>query len=216
MLKVESDCGFCRYDEIVTKLTPFLRASGFNPKTDVTFVPVSGYTAINIKGKVDKKACPWYDGPSLLELLDDMPIADRKVNAPLMMPISEKYKDMGTIVVGKIESGRARRGDTVMMMPNKVQVEIQAITSENEEEVQLAISGDNVRLRLRGVEDEDISVGFVITDAKQPVRAVQTFEAELAILDHKNIITAGYSAVMHVHTASEEVTLSVSWHIGNH
>lgn len=83
-------------------------------------MPVSGFTGANMKERLTKKICPFYDGPSLLELLDTMAMTDRKVNAPLMMPISEKYKDMGTVVVGKIESGRIRRGDSVIIMPNKV------------------------------------------------------------------------------------------------
>ena len=139
-----------------------------------------------------------------------MAMANRNLNAPFMMPISEKYKDMGTIVVGKIESGKVKRGDTVVVMPNKNQVEITAIYAESEEEVPYAMCGDNVRFRLRGIDDEDISVGYVVSDVKKPVHSVQLFEAQLIILEHKNIICAGYSAVMHVHTAAEEVTLSVS------
>lgn len=61
-----------------------------------------------------------YRGPSLLGYLDGMPLMDRKNNAPLMMPISEKYSDMGTVVVGKVESGRIKKGDNVLLMPNKV------------------------------------------------------------------------------------------------
>jgi len=75
-----------------------------------------------------------------------------------------------------------------------------------------AFCGDNVRLRLRGVDDEDINPGFVLTSVENPVKAVRHFEAELAILDHKNIICAGYGAVMHVHTLSEEVTLAALLH----
>ena len=71
------------------------------------------------------------------------------------------------------------------------------------------MSGDNVRFRLRGIDDEDVNVGFVVADLKKPVRAVQHFEAQLIILDHKNIICAGYSAIMHVHTLSEEINLAV-------
>lgn len=62
-------------------------------------------------------------GPSLLNFLDEMPLMDRKNNAPLMMPISEKYADMGTVVVGKVESGRVRKGDTLVLMPNKVRLQ---------------------------------------------------------------------------------------------
>ena len=114
---------------------------------------------------------------------------------------------MGTVVVGKIESGHLRKGDILTLMPNKDSVEAAAIYNELEEEVNTAISGDNVRIRLRGVDDEDITPGFVLTSANRPVHAVRQFEAQLAILDHKNIICAGYSAVMHVHTLAEEVTL---------
>lgn len=136
-------------------------------------------------------------------------MVDRKINAPLMMPVSEKYKDMGTVIVGKVESGILRKGEHVLLMPNKNQVEISAIYNEMEEEVSQAFCGDNVRVRLRGVDDEDISPGFVLTSLSAPIHAVRQFEAQLAILEHKSIICAGYSAVMHVHTLGEEVTLSV-------
>ncbi|KAF8974748.1 eukaryotic polypeptide chain release factor 3 [Flammula alnicola] len=201
-----------RYDEIKDKLTPFIKAAGFNPKTDVTFIPVSAYTGVNLKDRVPKSICTWFDGPSFLEHLDHMPMVDRKVNAPLMMPVSEKYKDMGTIVVGKIESGRLRKGDSLVLMPNKVPVEVAAIYTEMEEEVDRAMCGDNVRIRLRGVEDEDISPGFVLTSPSKPIHAVRQFEAQLAILEHKSIICAGYSAVMHIHTLAEEVTLPALLH----
>lgn len=140
-------------------------------------------------------------------------MVDRKVNAPLMIPISEKYKDMGTVVVGKIESGHVRKGDTLLLMPNKDSVDVIAVYDETENEVDRAISGDNVRLRIRGVDDDDISPGFVLASSSNPIHAVRQFEAQLAILEHKSIICAGYSAVLHVHTLSEEVVLSVSKHI---
>ena len=134
---------------------------------------------------------------------------ERKLNAPLMIPISEKYKDMGTIVVGKVESGHMRKGDTLLLMPNKNLVEVAAIYNEMEDEVQSALCGDNVRIRLRGVDDEDVTPGFVITSPSKPIHAVRQFEAQLAILDHRNIICPGYAAVMHVHTLAEKVTLTV-------
>ncbi|KAI0677087.1 eukaryotic polypeptide chain release factor 3 [Trametes maxima] len=201
-----------RYNEIKDKLTPFIKAAGFNVKTDVTFIPVSAYTGANLKERVSKDLCSWWDGPALLEHLDKMPMVDRKIHAPLMMPISEKYKDMGTIIVGKVESGHIRKGDTLLLMPNKNTVEVAAIYNEMEDEVDVGLCGDNVRIRLRGVDDEDISPGFVLTSPTNPIHAVRQFEAQLAILDHKNIICAGYSAVMHCHTLAEEVTLAALLH----
>lgn len=129
-----------------------------------------------------------------------------------MIPISEKYKDMGTVVVGKIESGFLRKGDTLVLMPNKDDIEVAALYNEMEDEVQSAVCGDNVRIRIRGVDDEDITPGYVISSPQKPIHAVTAFEAQLAILDHKNIICAGYTAVMHCHTLSEEVTLTVCSH----
>lgn len=196
-----------RFDEIKDKLGPFARSTGYNPKTDLVYIPVSAYTGINIKERADKQTLPWYDGPSLLEYLDAMAPPNRKLNGPVMLPVSEKYKDMGTVIVGKIESGRVRKGDPLLMMPNHVTVEAVAIYNELEDEVPSAFSGDNVRIRLRGVDDEDISPGFVLTSPGKPVHAVRQFIAQLAILEHKSIICAGYSAVMHVHTLAEEVNL---------
>ncbi|KAF8076352.1 P-loop containing nucleoside triphosphate hydrolase protein [Lyophyllum atratum] len=201
-----------RYEEIKDKLTPFIKAAGFNPKTDVTFIPISAYTGVNLKDRPSKDVCSWWDGPSFLEHVDHMPMVDRKLNAPLMMPISEKYKDMGTIIVGKVESGLLRKNDHLILMPNKDEVEVTAIYNEMEAEVPQALCGDNVRVRLRGVEDEDISPGFVLTSPLKPIHAVRQFEAQLAILEHKSIICAGYSAVMHIHTLSEEVTLPALLH----
>jgi peptide chain release factor subunit 3 len=143
-----------------------------------------------------------FSRPSLLEHLDKLPMVDRKVKATVMIPISENYKDMGTIAIGMLESGHIRKGDTLLLKPNKDEIEVAAIYNEIEEEVQIAVSGDNVciRPRGRGAEDDVISPGFVLTSVNKPVHAVRQFGAQLAILDHKNIICAGYSAVMHVHT----------------
>ncbi|CBQ69526.1 probable SUP35-eukaryotic peptide chain release factor GTP-binding subunit (eRF3) [Sporisorium reilianum SRZ2] len=201
-----------RYDEIQSKLTPFLRSAGFNPKTDITYIPVSAYAGHNLKERVPKSVCDWYTGPSLLEFLDDLELGDRKISAPLKMPISEKYNDMGTVVVGKLEAGKIKKGDSLLLMPNKVSVETVAIFNEQEEEVPAAISGDNVRVKLKGVDHEEVTVGHVLTDPVHPVHVATHFEAQLAILEHRNIICAGYSAVVHCHTVSQEASLAALLH----
>ncbi|KAF9083610.1 translation termination factor GTPase eRF3 [Mortierella sp. AD031] len=202
-----------RYDECVDKLSPFLKSNRFNLKTDVMFMPVSGYTGANIKKGMDPKDCDWYSGPSLLDYLDSIKITDRKLNAAFRMPISEKYKDMGTIVVGKIEAGSIKKGSQVLMMPNGVKVEVANIYNELEKEIPVASVGDNIRLRLRGIEEEDVVPGFVLCSPKHPVHAVSKFEAALGILDLKNIMSSGYTAVLHIHTAIEEITLTGMLHL---
>ncbi len=201
-----------RYDEIQSKLTPFLRSAGFNPKTDITYIPVSAFAGHNLKERVPKDVCSWYSGPSLLEYLDNLALGDRKISAPLKMPISEKYNDMGTVVVGKLEAGKIKKGDTLLLMPNKTSVEVVAIFNEQEEEVPAAISGDNVRVKLKGVDHEDVSVGYVLSHPTHPVHVATHFEAQLAILEHRNIICAGYSAVVHCHTVSQEANLAALLH----
>ncbi|KAL7415535.1 P-loop containing nucleoside triphosphate hydrolase protein [Mrakia frigida] len=195
-----------RFEFIKSQLSAYLKKGLFNLK-DVTFIPVSAYTGANIKEKVTKEVCPWNKSPTLLEFLDGMAAPDRKVNAPFMLPISEKYNDLGTIVVGKIESGRVYRGDTLLLMPNRVPVEVVALYDEVLEELEAAYSGDNIRIRLKGVNDDEVSPGYVLSSAQAPVKTTTQFQAQLAILDSKNIITAGYSAVMHIHTDAEEVRI---------
>lgn len=81
-----------RYDECCSKLLPFLKQCGYNPKTEMDFMPVSGFTGANLKECLTKDTCSWYSGPSLLEFLDTVGGIDRKSDAPFMMPISEKYR----------------------------------------------------------------------------------------------------------------------------
>jgi peptide chain release factor subunit 3 len=138
-----------------------------------------------------------------------MPLEDRNINGPFMLPISEKYNELGTIAVGKIESGRVKKGDQLLLMPNKVNVEVSGVFSEQSEEIEQAFHGDNIRIRLKGVTDDDVSPGYVLTSVQKPVKAVTRFEAQIHIIDTKNIICSGYSAVLHVHTLAEEVTLTV-------
>lgn len=197
-----------RYDQCVKNITNFLKAIGYNIKEDVIFMPVSGFSGAGLKERVDPKDCPWYKGPSLLEYLDSMNHLDRRVNAPFMLPIAAKMRDMGTIVEGKIESGHIKKGHSTLLMPNKSTVEIQNIYNETENEVDMAICGEQVKLRIKGVEEEDISAGFVLTSPKNPIKNVTRFVAQVAIVELKSIMSAGYSCVMHVHTAIEEVHIT--------
>lgn len=200
-----------RYNQCVTNISNFLKAIGYN-KDDVVFMPVSGYSGAGLKDRVDLKVCPWYNGPSLLEYLDSMTHMDRHINAPFMLPIAGKMKDLGTVVEGKIESGHIKKGQSTLLMPNKIPVEIQNIYNETEAEVDMAICGEQVKLRIKGVEEEDISAGFVLTSPKNPIKSATKFVAQIAIVELKSIISAGFSCVMHLHTAIEEVTITKLLH----
>ncbi|PQE27660.1 eukaryotic peptide chain release factor GTP-binding subunit protein [Rutstroemia sp. NJR-2017a BBW] len=201
-----------RYKECTTKLAQFLKGTGYNLKTDVFFMPIAAQQTMGIKDRIPEGVAPWYNGPSLLEYLDNMTQLERKVNAPFMMPINGKYRDMGTIVEGKIESGVVKKGMSLVMMPNKEKVEVVVTYGETEEEVNAAQCGDQVRLRLRGIEEEDILPGFVLCSPKRLVHCVTAFEAQIRVLELKSILSAGFNCVMHVHSAIEEVTFAVLLH----
>eukprot|EP00958_Prasinococcus_capsulatus_P017242 scaffold1939_cov392-Prasinococcus_capsulatus_cf.AAC.2 len=196
-----------RFDEIVVKLTPFLRQCGYNTKNDVTFIPISGLHGDNMKDRVSPEKCPWCEGtPSFFEFLDNLQPQDRDPAAPFRMPVIDKYRDMGVIAMGKIESGSIKRGDPLLLMPNKCSVKVANVFRDSGE-VNRARPGENIRLRLTGVEEEEVSSGFVLCSPQNPIRAVTEFDAQLAVLElleHKSIFTAGYKCVLHVHTVVEE------------
>ena len=141
-----------------------------------------------------------------------MKAIDRKTNAPFMMAVAGKYRDMGTMIEGKIEAGLIRKGMSLVLMPNKHNVDIAAVYGETEDEVPVAACGEQVRLRLRGIEEEDILPGFVLCSPKRLVHNVSEFEAQINIIDLKSILTAGFNCVLHVHAAIEEVTFSALLH----
>uniref|UniRef100_A0A8C0N512 G1 to S phase transition 1 n=1 Tax=Canis lupus familiaris TaxID=9615 RepID=A0A8C0N512_CANLF len=107
-----------RYEECKEKLVPFLKKVGFNPKKDIHFMPCSGLTGANLKEQSD--FCPWYTGLPFIPYLDNLPNFNRSVDGPIRLPIVDKYKDMGTVVLGKLESGSICKGQQLVMMPNKI------------------------------------------------------------------------------------------------
>eukprot|EP00884_Botryococcus_braunii_P004624 jgi/Botrbrau1/14162/Bobra.182_3s0102.1 len=157
-----------RYDEIVEKLTPILEV---------------------MRNKVDPKRCPWYKGGSLFDVLDGVEPLPRDPLAPFRMSVIDKYKDMGTIAMGKSESGIIRKGDKLFVMPNKVSVQVITIYRDDDE-VNAANCGENLRLRLTGIDEDELQAGFVICSRHKPVPCVTYFDAQLQILDlleHKAI-----------------------------
>jgi peptide chain release factor subunit 3 len=197
-----------RWDEIVGKLTPFLKQSGYNTAKHVHFIPISGLSGANIKDRTTKEVCPWYDGPSLLECLDGISVGGRDPEAPLRIPVLDKYNDRGIIVMGKVESGTVREGQKIALMPLKVEATVDTLYI-NDAEVKQARPGENVKLKLKGCREEDVLRGYVLCDVERPIIPVKQFEAQLMLLELEahSLFTAGYSAVLHVHTAQEEITV---------
>ena len=110
-----------RYNECKEKLTPFLKKVGFNPKKDIHFMPCSGLTGANLKSPSSSDH-PWYTDLPLIPYLDNLPTMVRSGSGPVRLPIVDKYKDMGVIILGKIESGQIVKGQHLIMQPNKRKV----------------------------------------------------------------------------------------------
>jgi peptide chain release factor subunit 3 len=196
-----------RYDEIVGKLTPYLKQCGYNTAKHVHWIPIAAITGANVKEKAGA-TCPWYTGPSLLEMLDSISIGGRDPDAPLRVPIVDKYIDRGIVALGKVEAGTLREGALLHIMPQGTAARVEKVYIDDVEAL-VARPGENVKIKIKGCSEDDVMKGFVLCDAAAPCLAVTQFEAQIMImeLDHRALFTAGYSAVLHIHTAEEEVTV---------
>ncbi|CAH6780242.1 eukaryotic peptide chain release factor GTP-binding subunit ERF3B [Phodopus roborovskii] len=194
-----------RYEECKEKLVPFLKKVGFSPKKDIHFMPCSGLTGANIKEQSD--FCPWYTGLPFIPYLDSLPNFNRSIDGPIRLPIVDKYKDMGTVVLGKLESGSIFKGQQLVMMPNKHNVEVLGIVSDDAE-TDFVAPGENLKIRLKGIEEEEILPGFILCEPSNLCHSGRTFDVQIVIIEHKSIICPGYNAVLHIHTCIEEVEIT--------
>ncbi|XP_061764906.1 eukaryotic peptide chain release factor GTP-binding subunit ERF3A isoform X2 [Nerophis ophidion] len=194
-----------RYEECKEKLVPFLKKVGFNPKKDIYFMPCSGLTGANLKDPVSE--CPWYTGLPFIPHLDSLPNFARSIDGPVRLPIVDKYKDMGTVIHGKLESGTISKAQQLVMMPNRHIVEVLSLLTD-EVETDDAGPGENLKMRLKGIEEEEILPGFILCSPDNLCHTGRTFDAQIVIIEHKSIICPGYNAVLHLHTCIEEVQIS--------
>nr|XP_046210500.1 eukaryotic peptide chain release factor GTP-binding subunit ERF3A-like [Oncorhynchus gorbuscha] len=194
-----------RYEECKEKLVPFLKKVGFNPKKDIYFMPCSGLTGANLKEPIEE--CTWYTGLPFIPHLDSLPSFNRITDGPVRLPIVDKYKDMGTVILGKLESGFIAKAQQLVMMPNRHTVEVLSLLSD-EVETDEAVPGENLKLRLKGIEEEEILPGFILCNAENLCHSGRTFDAQIVIIEHKSIICPGYNAVLHIHTCIEEVQIT--------
>lgn len=145
-------------------------------------------------------------GSLLHPYLDDLPELLRPTGGPFMMPIVDKYSDMGTVVIGKVESGKCEKGQSLIIMPNRSEVKVDQMWSDDIE-VTGVTCGENVKIKVKGINEDDVTPGFVLCDAIKPIKTGKVFDAQVVVLDLKSIICAGYSCVLHLQAMTEEVTI---------
>merc|ERR1711990_508233 len=188
-----------RYKEIKEELSRYLKTVGFNP-AKIEFVPISGWHGDNMLEKSDNM--PWYKGPTLIEALDALNPPKRPVDKALRLPLQDVYKiqGIGTVPVGRVETGLLKPGMLVRFAPTGLNAECKSVEMHHEQLPQ-AVPGDNVGFNVKGLSIKQINRGNVASDAKkQPAKPVRRFLAQVIVLKHKQI-KSGYTPVLDCHTA---------------
>ncbi len=187
-----------KFEETKKLLEPLFRVVGYKGE-QIRFIPVSGLKGDNVteKGKLD-----WAEGPVFLKAIDEFKIPDKPTTLPLRLPIQDVYTitGIGTVPVGRVETGIMKTGETVIFEPAGVKGEVKTIEMHHEQ-IAKAEPGDNIGFNVRGVGKDDITRGDVCGSVKKPPTVVKEFKAQIVVLQHPSAITVGYTPVFHAHTA---------------
>ncbi|MBI4143798.1 translation elongation factor EF-1 subunit alpha [Candidatus Woesearchaeota archaeon] len=192
-----------KFEKRKNDVTAVLKMYGYKP-TDVQFIPVASYLGENVAKKSDKM--PWYTGPTLVQSLDVLKEPEKPTQLPLRLPIQDVYKisGIGTVPVGRVESGIMKVNDKVIIMPARsgkgITGEVKSIEMHHEQ-IQQAEPGDNIGFNMRGVEAKDIARGDVLAHTDKPAKVASEFTARIVVMNHPSVITVGYTPVFHIHTS---------------
>merc|ERR1719153_1116586 len=201
-----------RFDEIIKEVQSFIKKVGYNPAA-VAFVPISGWHGDNMLEPSTNMS--WYKGwevtrkegnakgTTLLEALDAIIPPQRPTDKPLRLPLQDVYKigGIGTVPVGRVETGIIKPGMVVTFAPNMLTTEVKSVEMHHES-LPEATPGDNVGFNIKNVSVKDIKRGYVASDSKnKPAAGVQDFTAQVIVLNHPGQVSNGYSPVLDCHTA---------------
>lgn len=188
-----------RYEEVKDGMTRLLKMVGYN--TDkVHFVPTSGWTGDNLYNKSDKM--DWYKGPTIFEALNDFTVPEKPTGKPLRIPVQEVYsiRGVGTVPVGKIETGTLNMNDEVIFMPTGEKGRINSIETHYSR-MNNASAGDNIGFNVKGVPRDKVKRGDVAGHTSDPPTVAKAFKGRIFIIHHPTAVAAGYTPVAHIHTA---------------
>ena len=172
---------------------------------DIDFVPISSFEGDNVVEQSDEM--DWYSGPTLADALNDLEEPERAIDLPTRIPVQDVYNisGIGAVAVGRVETGELNPGDDLVFEPAGVGGEAKTIEMHHEE-VDSAEPGDNIGWNTRGVGTDDIQKGDVAGPSDNPPTVAETFEAQIIVLNHPNVISEGYTPVFHVNTAQVACT----------
>ena len=199
------DYGETEFETVKSEVQELLKQVQFNAD-NAEFIPISAFEGDNVAEQSDELS--WFHGPTLLEALNDLPESEPPTDAPLRLPIQDVYtiSGIGTVPVGRIETGELTPGDDVSFQPSDVGGEVKSVEMHHEE-VDHAGPGDNVGFNVRGVGKDDIRRGDVAGPADDPPTVAETFQARIVVMQHPSVITEGYTPVFHAHTAQVACTV---------
>jgi len=192
------------YEKTKADVTVLLKNVGFKPDA-TAFVPISAYVGDNLASRSAKT--PWYKGPTLVEALNNFTVPEKPTGKPLRLPVQDVYTitGVGTVPVGRVETGVLKPNDKIIFMPSGKVGEVKSVEMHHTQLVQ-AIPGDNVGFNVRGISKTDVKRGDVAGPVDNPPTVAKSFVARIMVLNHPSVITAGYTPVFHCHTAQVACT----------
>ncbi|MEA2045604.1 MAG: translation elongation factor EF-1 subunit alpha [Euryarchaeota archaeon] len=201
-----SDYSEERFNEVKDEVGKLLGMVGYKVD-EVPFIPVSAFVGDNVVERGDNLS--WYKGPTILQALDDLKEPEKPTKLPLRLPVQDVYtiSGVGTVPVGRVETGVIKKGDTIIFEPAGVTGEVKSIEMHHEE-YEEALPGDNIGWNVRGVGRRDIRRGDVCGHPDTPPTVVKEFTAQIVVLQHPSAISVGYTPVFHCHTSQIACTLT--------
>jgi elongation factor 1-alpha len=192
------------YEKTKVDVTALLKNVGYKTDT-IAFVPVSAYIGDNIAKKSDKM--PWYKGGTLVDALNGFVVPEKPTGKPLRLPVQDVYTitGVGTVPVGRVETGILRPNDKIIFQPSGKVGEVKSVEMHHTALAQ-AVPGDNVGFNVRGISKTDVKRGDVAGPVDNPPTVAKSFTARIMVLNHPSVITAGYTPVFHCHTAQVACT----------
>ena len=199
-----------KFNKLKGKLEELLGRVGWK-KDKVHFIPMASLLGDNVFKRSANMS--WYTGPTLIEQMDLLTVPEKPVSLPLRLPIQDVYNitGIGVVPVGRVETGKMKVGDKIIAVPGRegkgVEGEVKSIEMHHEQ-VNEAEPGDNIGFNVRGFGKKDIARGDVVGHVSNPPTVAKEFTAQIIVLNHPTVLTAGYTPVFHIHTAQVACTIS--------
>ena len=188
-----------RFKEVKEQIEKLLKNIGYDV-SKIPIIPASAYFGDNLVKKSEKT--PWYNGPTLFEALDKLEVPPKPVDKPLRLPIQDVYQitGHGTVAVGRVETGKLKKGDKIIVMPSGKTAEVKKIEMHHQE-IEEAIPGDNIGFNVKGIERKEIKRGDVVGHPDNPPTVAEEFTAQIVVINHPTAISVGYTPVFHIATS---------------